>query len=55
MFADLLAGTSQTPITVPSRSPSILAFASGLGGLPVFSEHSSGLGVWSGPTVGYLI
>ncbi len=38
MFADLLAGTSQTPITVPSRSPSILAFDSGLGGLTVFSE-----------------
>ena len=24
-------------------------------GLPVYAEHSSGLGVWSGPTVGYLI
>ena len=24
-------------------------------GLPVYAEHSSGLGVWSGPSVGYLI
>ena len=38
MFSDLLAGTSQAPVVVPSRAPSILAFDSGLGGLTVFSE-----------------
>lgn len=27
----------------------------GVIGLPVYAEHSSGLGVWSGPSVGYLI
>ena len=38
MFSDLLAGTAQAPVIVPSRSPSILAFDSGLGGLTVFAE-----------------
>ncbi|NNM72002.1 glutamate racemase [Enterovirga aerilata] len=38
MFADLLAGISQAPVVIPSRSPCILAFDSGLGGLTVFSE-----------------
>jgi glutamate racemase len=38
MFSDLLAGTSQAPVIVPSRSPSILVFDSGLGGLTVFAE-----------------
>jgi glutamate racemase len=38
MFADLLAGTFQRPVLLPSRTPCILAFDSGLGGLTVFSE-----------------
>ena len=38
MLADFLAGASQRPLHVPSRSPTILVFDSGLGGLTVFSE-----------------
>jgi glutamate racemase len=38
MLADFLAGTSQRPVLVPSRSPTILVFDSGLGGLTVFAE-----------------
>jgi glutamate racemase len=38
MYADFLAGTAHQPVMVPSRTPCILAFDSGLGGLTVFDE-----------------
>lgn len=38
MYADFLAGTAHSPVVVPSRTPSILAFDSGLGGLTVYDE-----------------
>lgn len=38
MFADLLAGTAYAPLAVPTRTPTVLVFDSGLGGLTVLSE-----------------
>jgi biotin transport system substrate-specific component len=52
-FAVMLAGCVLGPV----RGFLATALYLGLGaiGLPVFAEHSSGLGVFTGPSVGYLI
>ena len=52
-FAVMLAGCVLGPV----RGFLATALYLGLGaiGLPVFAEHSSGLGVFTGPSVGYLV
>lgn len=52
-FAVMLAGC----VLGPARGFLATTLYLGLGaiGLPVFAEHSSGLGVFTGPSVGYLI
>lgn len=52
-FAVMLTGC----ILGPSRGFAAVALYLGLGaiGLPVFSEHRSGLGVFTGPSGGYLL
>jgi biotin transport system substrate-specific component len=49
----MLAGCALGPVR--GAAAVLLYLLMGVVGLPVFAEHSAGLGVFSGPTVGYLV
>jgi biotin transport system substrate-specific component len=49
----MLAGCALGPVR--GAAAVLLYLLMGIVGLPVFAEHSAGLGVFSGPTVGYLV
>lgn len=52
-FAVMLAGCILGPVRGAAAASLYLAL--GAVGLPVFAEHSSGIGVFAGPSAGYLL
>jgi biotin transport system substrate-specific component len=49
----LLAGCALGPVR--GGAAVLLYLLLGVVGLPVYAEHSAGLGVWTGPSAGYLV